>query len=213
MYRNKKQEKVSGITTLIFDLGGVVQHHNEKAIRMDIAKAFGLSYEKAQKLVRKTVKPLIRGEISERDFWKRFSKKAGKKIPEKELKTLWMKTYKKSFRLDMKMIRLVKHLKKAGYKVAGLTNTIKPHYDYNRKLGWFRRFPLLIASNNVGMRKPEKRMYRYALKRSRSKPENTVFIDDIRENVDAAKSVGIKGVHFKSYSKFVRDLRRLGVRV
>ena len=51
------------------------------------------------------------------------------------------------------------------------------------------------------------------LESSKAEPEECVFIDDLIENVHAAQSIGIKGIHFKDEENLIIDLRRMGIRI
>ena len=57
----------------------------------------------------------------------------------------------------------------------------------------FEGFPILI-SDEVGLAKPDRRIYELALERLKKPAENCVFIDDKQRNVDSAREVGMKAV-------------------
>ena len=59
------------------------------------------------------------------------------------------------------------------------------------------------------MIKPDPNIYKLLIKTYELTPQNTVFIDDKRVNVEAAKELGIQGIHFKNASKLREDLRKL----
>ena len=78
-------------------------------------------------------------------------------------------------------------------------------------------FPTLIDgaiySFNTRCRKPDRQIYDCLLESSKADPEECVFIDDLIENVHAAQSIGIKGIHFKDEDNLITDLHRIGIRV
>ena len=47
----------------------------------------------------------------------------------------------------------------------------------------------------MGMRKPDPRIFRKVVQVTGINPSESVFIDDSRQNVEAAKSIGLAGVH------------------
>ena len=60
-------------------------------------------------------------------------------------------------------------------------------------------FSTVIVSGNYGFRKPDKRMYEYALEKLDLKPEEVVFIgNDMYRDIYGAKNAGMKTVFFKS---------------
>ena len=53
-------------------------------------------------------------------------------------------------------------------------------------------FEQVWYSNEVKMRKPDPKIFEYALAQANLRPEETMFLDDLQQNVDAALSVGIQ---------------------
>ena len=76
-------------------------------------------------------------------------------------------------------------------------------------------FPSLVNgavySFDVGVRKPEKEIYEIAMQRANTKPQECLFIDDLLENIQAAKQIGIEGIHFRSSEQLKQDLVHLGI--
>lgn len=101
------------------------------------------------------------------------------------------------------------------YRLVGLSNTNPIHAAW-----WQAPYGALIAmleqlfvSHEIGVRKPDSRAYEIVLDYLGLKPEETIFIDDKAENVNAAKQLGIKGLIMESTPKLVGDLRELGIPV
>ena len=63
------------------------------------------------------------------------------------------------------------------------------------KSSFFNYFPVRIYSCVVGSSKPNPVIYREALRATKVKANEAVYIDDLEENVTAAKSLGMIGVH------------------
>ena len=61
------------------------------------------------------------------------------------------------------------------------------------------------------MHKPQKEIFELAVKQSKVKGEECVFIDDRAEYFSVAKSVGMKTIEFKNVSELILDLKKLGV--
>jgi FMN phosphatase YigB (HAD superfamily) len=57
-------------------------------------------------------------------------------------------------------------------------------------------------------RKPDARIYQLALERLRAKPEEAVFVDDMPENVEAARALGMCGVQFQNTAQTIADVKR-----
>lgn len=72
-------------------------------------------------------------------------------------------------------------------------------------------FQVFFSSCYLGVRKPDPRIYRLALKITQCKPEECIFIDDREVNVESAQEVGIHGIQFQSVAQLRSDLNRFGV--
>lgn len=91
---------------------------------------------------------------------------------------------------------LIAELKAAGYKLFVLSNMSKEYIDFLREMDVFKYFDGQIISCEVSLIKPEKEIYELLLERYNLEPEQTIFIDDRKQNVEAAAEVGIVPFHF-----------------
>ena len=67
-------------------------------------------------------------------------------------------------------------------------------------------FDGIVISSRIKMVKPEIEIYEHLLNRYQLKPGDTVFIDDLQENLAAASSLGIQTIRFASSAKCRREL-------
>lgn len=91
---------------------------------------------------------------------------------------------------------LIAELKAAGYRLFVLSNMSKDYIEFLREMPVFQHFEGEIVSCEVGLIKPEREIYNLLLDRYNLVPEQTIFIDDRKPNVDAAAEVGINPFHF-----------------
>jgi 2-haloacid dehalogenase len=75
-------------------------------------------------------------------------------------------------------------------------------------LGWFAG---ILLSSDVGVTKPDARIFAELCSRFDLEPASTLFIDDNPPNVDGARAAGLVGVRFQSAATLRGDLGRLGV--
>ena len=105
-------------------------------------------------------------------------------------------------------------LKKNGHKLLLLSNTNELHFDYIRdNFNVIEMFDDLILSYRLGYAKPDEKIFREALRRANSPPEDCVYIDDIEEFCQAAERLGINAVVYKSTKGMIEELGRLGVKL
>lgn len=99
------------------------------------------------------------------------------------------------------------------YSIWLLSNTNPKHIQDEIEKRYL--FPSLVNgavySFDVGVRKPEKEIYEIAMQRANANPQECLFIDDLLENIQAAKQIGIEGVHFISSEQLKQELVRLGI--
>ena len=98
---------------------------------------------------------------------------------------------------DEKKERLLQ-LKKAGYRLFLLSNTIDIHWDYcvehlfpyqNHRVEDY--FEKCFLSQRMHLAKPDARIYEEVIKQANIYPDETLFIDDLKENCEAAEKLGI----------------------
>jgi putative hydrolase of the HAD superfamily len=92
------------------------------------------------------------------------------------------------------MYALLRSLRAGGVRTGLLSNSWGN--DYPRDL-FTGVFDSVVISSEVGMRKPEERIFHHALDRLGLEPHQCAFIDDIAANVDAARALGMAGLHHR----------------
>jgi HAD superfamily hydrolase (TIGR01509 family) len=109
------------------------------------------------------------------------------------------------------MIALARALKGRTRRFV-LSNTNAIHMDYVfTHYPFIHDFDGLILSHDVGLMKPDARIYRLALEKFGIEPRRTVFIDDILANVDGARAVGWHGIHYRNAEQVRQELTKLDV--
>jgi len=84
-----------------------------------------------------------------------------------------------------------------------LSNTNEIHFSAIEKcFGISRYFKQLFLSYELGNRKPEPDIYLKTLKIAGAKPENSYFVDDLSENIEAARRLGIQAVQYTGHVSF-----------
>lgn len=92
--------------------------------------------------------------------------------------------------------KLIDELKAAGYKLYVLSNMSREFIDFLRKQKVYENFDGDVVSCEVGIVKPMPEIYDLLLERFDLDAAETIFIDDRKENVDAAAAKGIATFHF-----------------
>jgi len=101
---------------------------------------------------------------------------------------------------------IAKDLKKKGYTIGILSNQVNPRTDSIRNTFDISFFDYAFFSNEVGLMKPYKNFFEYALREMGVDAENCLFVDDHEENTKTAEKLGFKTILFKDISSFKQEL-------
>lgn len=148
-----------------------------------------------------------RGELDGPRLYALFQKELGYKGTYAQFRLLWCD----HFTLDRGSNAI---LKRTAEKVPTylLSNTNALHIDFIRER---YAFPGLvqgaILSHELGLRKPDFAIYRAALKLSKTEPEETVFVDDLKPNVEAARKLGFIAIRFRGAKDLNKRFAELGL--
>jgi len=104
------------------------------------------------------------------------------------------------------MANVVRKVRRAGFRTALLSNSWGNEYPRD---GWDELFDAVVISGEVGMRKPEERIYLHTVSRLELRPADVVFVDDLPVNVRGAVAAGLVGVRHESFEQTVPELEAL----
>jgi glucose-1-phosphatase len=100
------------------------------------------------------------------------------------------------------------------YRLIIVSNTNQLHFEMLRQTyPILRHFYGCILSYEVGVMKPDPAFYAAALSMAGCTPADCVFIDDLSENVEGARSAGFDGILFQSFPQLSEELKQRGVRL
>lgn len=180
------------IKNIIFDYGDVFINLDKSATIKELYK-LGVKEVTAEML--EIAKTYEVGKISSEEFITAFTD-LHPHISDQEFVNAWNAILK-----DFPLHRLdfIKELKDSGkYRLFLLSNTNDLHIswiqdDWQEKLykEFKSQFEQFYLSHEINLRKPNKDIYEFVLSENRLKPEETIFIDDTKENTDTAAQLGI----------------------
>ncbi|KAA5825641.1 HAD family phosphatase [Algibacter amylolyticus] len=205
---------MSKIDTIIFDLGGVLIDWNPEYVFLDV---FNNNQEKTKWFL---------DNICSSD-WNENQDAGYPTAQATEDRVALFPEYEKEIRLfygrwpDMlggAIEGTVDILKKCiasnDYKVVALTNWSAETFPIALKrfefLQWFEG---ILVSGEEKTRKPFKDIYTLTLERFNISAEKSVFIDDNLRNIEAAKTLGIHGIHFETPEKLLHQLKTFNINI
>lgn len=109
-------------------------------------------------------------------------------------------------------VAILRSLKREGYPLYALSNW--SDQTYRRVQGnfeFFDWFDGILLSGEVGLVKPDLRIFQLFLERIGRTAEECIYIDDTLSNVEVARQLGFQAIHFRSGEQLMEDLERLGI--
>lgn len=106
-------------------------------------------------------------------------------------------------------IEVIKGLKEKGYRIFYLSNFHKKAFSYvTSNYEFFKLFEGGVVSYEDNLIKPNEKIYKLILERYNLDPKESIFIDDMKENVEAAERLGINGINLKNPSELKELLNK-----
>ena len=199
------------IKVIFFDIGGVLLDIHPDKMFNCISSITDVSFEKVKSSFPEEGHDIYeKGQMTNQEWFQTFKIALSNNsyLTENKFWDAWAMILGK----ETKVIDILSDLKKY-YKVWLLSNTNPKHISDELDSKYV--FPHLvdgaIYSYNVGLRKPNKEIYLKACELAEVKPKESVFIDDLSENIYGAKKVGLNGIHYKNIEILKDDLKLLGI--
>lgn len=178
------------ITTILFDFGDIFINLEKKSSK-EAFKKLGL-YGSNEELLEKN-DLFEKGKISEDEFLNTFLKYIPNGSKE-EIKAAWNVVIGEFPLHRLEFLQMLSQ----KYRLFLLTNTDSIHITFfEESVGmsfytdFYRCFEKVFYSYEMGMRKPQPEIYKTILNQYELNPKNVLFVDDKKENTDAASELGI----------------------
>ena len=196
---------MANISCVLFDLGGVIVNWHNSWLIQDVSDEFQLQEEKLSKEFYKNLPEISTGRINEKEFWHAI----GKELESKKLmnlnESLLDRIFRKRCSLNNSMINLSKELSQKGITVGILSNTEPASYSVMENLTSLDHFEYKFLSYNIGHLKPEPKIYHHVIDNIPFPKEELFFIDDLKSNVESARSEGIDSVQYSNYDELLKE--------
>ena len=202
--------KKSGIKNIIFDLGNTLVYFDLGYFYSGVAeREKRLNAAKFKKFIIKNrldIK-LITGRLNHKDFFRKLKRKFDLKIGYND----FIYFYSDIFWVNENMKRFLEKISGVKkYKLYLLSNTDSPHINFiDRNFPFIKIIKNRVLSYKINMAKPDKKIFKYTIDKFKLLPEETVLIDDIKENLLSAQKLGINTIHYSSHRKFTSEFSKL----
>ncbi|MCF7823080.1 MAG: HAD family phosphatase [Candidatus Marinimicrobia bacterium] len=191
----------SKIKALFFDIGGVLVRVDSKSSIRKLADKLKVSEEGIQDAMsRDLLIQYEKGHLNSNQFYENLLVNCAS-AEQMDLSTF--KLYWQDVLFPQEETQAFLKRAAQDFPVWLLSNTNDFHYDIMLK-----KFPFMqwvtggTYSFMVGSMKPEPLIYELTIQKSGFRPEEILFIDDLEENVLAARQVGLRAIQFVDYERF-----------
>jgi len=200
------------LQAVFFDFDGVLTPDRTGTLTTCryLARATGIPLDRWRAAFEPHRAALLRGEASRDATWPQVCEAVGSEVP----RELLLRAFE-STPLDPAMFAFANALARQR-KVGIVTDNPKDRMDAVRRTLWLDRvFAPIVVSAEEGVAKDDPVIFQRALQAAGIEAAQAVFIDNVRENVEVARAVGLHGIYFddekRDLAALARELLRLGV--
>ena len=196
----------AAIKAVIWDLGGVIVRTLDYSGRTRWEERLGFPSRGLEELVfnGEMGRKASLGQASVDEVWNWIIEQLDLHLDSREEleRDFWM-----GDRVDGELVQFIHELR-PRYKI-GLLSNAWPSLRNELENIWHiaDAFDEIVISAEVGMVKPNARIYEHILERMDNNPEETVFVDDFMENIAAAQAIGIQTIIFQDPTQAMQDLK------
>ncbi len=199
---------VNSFDSVIFDYGGVLVTHQTDADQAYMARIAGIPADRFSELYWADRSGYDKGLLTAAEYWQDIASEAGSILDESAVARLSETDTESWMRFDEPMWSWVEQLRKAGKRIAILSNMPRDLGEAlqtrTTRLGNFDQVTLSFEVRSV---KPEPVIYEHCLEGLDTAPERTLFLDDRIENVQGAELLGIRAIQFLNRDDILLQLR------
>lgn len=196
------------IKAIIFDYGGVLSAEASlRSFGAMYAQKFQKNPEDFNTVIIENWIPARVNKIDSRLFWKNLANFLGTDAK------LLRKDFMDFFGFREEVFELIKKLKKNGYRLGLLSNTLEDWFEeiiQNRKFN--QTFDVIVTSYKSKIAKPDISIYNEIVEKLNVKPDECIYIDDLEKNIPPAKQLGMKTILFTDFENLKKELASLSVK-
>jgi len=196
------------VKAIIFDLGGVLFTNGTAAFVKKIMTRYGQDETTVRDVLDGRLGSLYReSKISREEFWREAKEALGLNEDMSELEREWIGSYE----LIEGTKNIIKMLART-YKVYFLSDNVRERVDeLEQKYYFLSLFSGGIFSHEVGIRKPDARIYKIVLDLARVDSDEAIYIDDKPHFLSPAHALGMTTFAFTTPEHLREDLKTRGI--
>ncbi|HET7433882.1 MAG TPA: HAD family phosphatase [Thermoanaerobaculia bacterium] len=199
------------ITRFLFDLGNTLIKLAYERVLANVCRDASVTRDELIEILEEPggYRDMERGAVTFWEFYELLADKAGYRGTIRDLHGVWSDFFDGPIAGAELLLERVR----AKYRVAFLSNSNEVHAEVipRRFAGLFQKDDRFIFSHRFKVAKPDPEIFQRALEVLGTMPQHAVFIDDLIENVLAARTVGLKAFQFVDAPSLTAELEREGL--
>ena len=196
-----------GLRAVVFDYGMVLTGPPDPKAHASLLRITGLPLDRFENFYWADRHDYDLGVLTGIDFWEKFIADAGLSLEPGVADELNQWDSQMWTAQNPVMLAWHVQLKERGLRTAILSNMGDSVLaNIEREFAWIQDFDVLVWSYQLHMAKPDPEIYRYVLKELGTLPDETLFLDDKLVNIQAARALGIRAIHFSTVEQLRADL-------
>lgn len=200
------------LRAVVFDFGMVLTGLPDQAAHDAMVRITGLPPARFETLYWADRHAYDEGKLSGIAFWQKFLRDAQLDDGPAKVEELNHWDARMWTTQDPTMVAWQLRLKQHGIRTAILSNMGDSVLEsIEREFAWIKGFDVLVWSFQLRMAKPDPAIYLHTLEKLGTRPEETLFLDDKRVNIDAATALQMKGIEFTTIDRLRADLIAAGL--
>ena len=203
--KNVGTEEKMTIKAVIWDVGDVITREEDKTPADELVAELGVTRERLNYiffLSPESTRALM-GEITASELISYIRDELG--LAPGEVPDLRERFFA-GHRIDYDLVKFIRSLKHT-YKIGVISNAWSDLLQLLERWKITDAFDVVVNSGNEGVMKPDPRIYQIALQHLDVQAEEAIFVDDLIENIEGARKIGIHGIHFKSPDQTIAELK------
>jgi putative hydrolase of the HAD superfamily len=194
---------------IVFDYAGVISLSPPEQIGALLPQTVGVAAPRFWPAYWGDRPPYDRAEVTAGDFWRQVCGRLGVPVDDDLIEVLVTLDVRMWSHVNRDVLDLMTELVQARTRLALLSNAPVELARMVEARPWARLFRHRLFSADLGLTKPDPKIFEHLTDRLGATPDDVVFVDDREENVRAAEALGIRSVLFTDAQALRTDLARL----
>ena len=200
------------LRAVVFDYGMVLTGSPNAEAHDAMVRITGLPVDRFESLYWADRHAYDEGKLTGIAFWQKFLREAGLTFQPAVVEEINRHDARMWTTQNPAMLAWQLQLKQRGLLTAILSNMGDSVLEnIQREFDWLPRFDVLVWSFQLRMAKPDPAIYHHTLQQLGTRAEDTLFIDDRLENIEAAEALGIRAIQFSTIDRLRADLLAAGL--